>query len=161
MGRYDDLQNFLNHLSAQWNLGTAIPVTINEGATDLPASVTVNGISLSAGVFNGKFFPNRQLTFAATAPEGKAVKGWKVVTTPKTGSQQTQEYSGSELTLTPTDSKSIAIEAILGDVTGIHEVVNSLPSTANNQYYDLMGNKVTTPQPGKIYICNGKKILWR
>ena len=152
---------FLTHLSTQWNLGTAIPVTINKGVTDLPDSVTVNGIGLSAGVFNGKFFPNRQLTIAAKAPEGKVVKGWKVVTTPKSGSQQTQEYEGSTLVLTPTDSKSIAIEAILSDASGIYEVANSQPSTANSLYYDLMGNKVTTPQHGKIYIRNGKKVLWR
>ena len=123
--------------------------------------MTVNGIGLSAGVFNGKFFPNRQLTIAAKAPEGKVVKGWKVVTTPKSGSQQTQEYEGSTLVLTPTDSKSIAIEAILSDASGIYEVANSQPSTANSLYYDLMGNKVTTPQHGKIYIRNGKKVLWR
>ena len=151
---------FLTHLSTQWNLGTAMPVTINKGVTDLPDSVTVNGIRLSAGVFDGKFFSNRQLTIAAKAPEGKVVKGWKVVTTPKTGSQQTREYEGSTLTLTPSDSKSIAIEAILGDASGIHELANNPRSTSQGPYFDLLGNKVTTPQRGRIYILNGKKILW-
>ena len=41
--------------------------------------------------------------------------------------------------------------------TGIEEVANSQQSKANSQLYDLLGNKVSTPQAGRIYIQNGKK----
>ena len=30
---------------------------------------------------------------------------------------------------------------------------------ADNIYYDLLGRKVTAPQPGNVYICNGKKVV--
>lgn len=112
---------FLNHLSGQWNLGTAIPVTINKGVADMPDSVTVNGIKLSKGVFDGKFFPNRQLTITATAPEGKTIAGWKVTTTPTSGSKQTKNYEGSKLELTPANCKSMSIEVIFGVGSGISE----------------------------------------
>ena len=113
--------NFYNHIGKKWNLGTAFPVTINKGVAELPEDVTVNGIKLSEGVFDGKFFPNRQLTITATAPEGKTIAGWKVTTTPASGSKQTENYEGSELVLTPASCKSMSIEVIFGVGSGISE----------------------------------------
>jgi hypothetical protein len=113
--------NFLDFLSAQYNLGTAFPVTINKGVADVPEDVTVNGIKLSEGVFDGKLFPNRQLTITATAPEGKTIAGWKVTTTPTSGSKQTKNYEGSKLVLTPASCKSMSIEAIFSIGSGISE----------------------------------------
>lgn len=37
--------------------------------------------------------------------------------------------------------------------------VEDLPVNEDGEYYDLLGRKVTHPQPGNLYICNGKKIL--
>jgi hypothetical protein len=113
--------NFYNHIGKKWNLGTAFPVTINKGVVELPETVTVNGIKLSEGVFDGKFFPNRQLTITATAPEGKTIAGWKVTTTPTSGSKQTKNYEGSKLELTPANCKSMSIEVIFGVGSGISE----------------------------------------
>ena len=113
--------NFLDFLSAQYNLGTAFPVTINKGVADMPEDVTVNGIKLSEGVFDGKLFPNRQLTITATAPEGKTIAGWKVTTTPASGSKKTENYDGDELVFTPASCKSMSIEAIFSIGSGISE----------------------------------------
>lgn len=113
--------NFYNHIGKKWNLGTAFPVTINKGVSELPETVTVNGINLSKGVFDGKLFPNRQLTITATAPEGKTIAGWKVTTTPASGSKKTENYDGDELVLTPTSCKSMSIEAIFSIGSGISE----------------------------------------
>ena len=113
--------NFYNHIGKKWNLGTAFPVTINKGIADMPEDVTVNGIKLSEGVFDGKLFPNRQLTITATAPEGKTIAGWKVTTTPASGSKKTENYDGDELVLTPASCKSMSIEAIFSIGSGISE----------------------------------------
>ena len=102
-------------MSSQWKLGTAIPVTVNKDVTDLPDSVVVNDIALSEGIFDGKLFPNRQYVITGKAPEGKAIKGWKVT---KDGKSNT--INNSELALTlEAGIKSVSIEAILGDETGI------------------------------------------
>ena len=154
-------EQFYKHIGNKWSLGTAFPVTINKGITDMPETVSVNDILLSKGTFDGKFFPNRQLTIAATAPEGKVVTGWKVVTTPTSGSKSTKEYEGSELVFTPTACKSIAIEAVIGETNGIEDIAISQQPAANGQPYDLMGNKVTTPKAGRVYIQNGKKIVMK
>ena len=151
---------FTQHLGTQFNLGTAIPVTINKGITNIPDSVTVNGILLSEGVFDGKFFPNRQLTIAAKASEGKVVTSWKVVTTPTSGSKKTKEYEGSELTFTPTACKSIAIEPVFGDTNGIETIENGELRMKDSPIYDLKGNKVANPTKG-LYIQNGKKIIMK
>ena len=113
--------NFYNHIGKKWNLGTAFPVTINKGVADVPEDVTVNGIKLSEGVFDGKFFPNRKLTITATAPEGKTIAGWKVTTTPASGSKKTENYDGDELVFTPASCKSMSIEAIFSIGSGISE----------------------------------------
>lgn len=44
--------------------------------------------------------------------------------------------------------------------TGIIRTTND-KSQAVNVLYDLMGRRVTTPQVGKLYILNGKKMIFR
>jgi hypothetical protein len=154
-------EHFYKHIGDKWNLGTAFPLTINKGLTEMPSEVTVNGIKLSEGVFDGRYYPNRQLKVSASGAGGKSVVGWKVVTTPTSGSKQTKEYEGSELDITLTPCKSVSIEALLGVGSGIQNIETAEHKMQDAEIYDLMGNKVKTPQTGKIYIQNGKKISWR
>ena len=44
--------------------------------------------------------------------------------------------------------------------TGITRTTNDKSQTVN-VLYDLMGRRVTTPQVGKLYILNGKKMIFR
>ena len=44
--------------------------------------------------------------------------------------------------------------------TGIARMTNEKPQMTNG-LYDLMGRRVTTPQVGKLYILNGKKMIFR
>ena len=143
---------FLQHMSSQWNLGTAVKLTINK--TEQDVAITVNGIKLSGKTFDGKFFPNRELVITGTAPEGKVVTGWKL------SGGKNEEIAGSELTLNMTTSE-LTIEPILGDAAGIQTIESSASTTDHSDIYDLLGNKVKTPQTGRIYIQNGKKLLWQ
>ena len=116
-------------------------------------TLTFNGIQLTGNVFDGKYYAGRTITLTATAnEEGKMVTGWKIV------GGANKEVQGSELTL-QMPSSSTVITPIIGNATGIEEVANSQRPTANSQLYDLMGNKVSTPQAGRIYIQNGKKMV--
>lgn len=142
---------FLDHMSSQWKLGTAIPVTVNKDVTDLPDSVVVNDIALSEGIFDGKLFPNRQYVITGKAPEGKSIKGWKVT---KDGKSNTVNNSELALTL-EAGIKSVSIEAILGDETGISTAsvqplwqwkrtiggvnVSNVPAGEKVSLYDLRG----------------------
>lgn len=141
---------FLQHMSSQWKLGTAVKLNINK--TEQDVAITVNGIKLSGKMFDGKFFPNRELVITGTAPEGKVVTGWKL------SGGKNEEIAGSELTLNMTSS-ALTIEPILGDASGINDI--SANPAKSEAIYDLMGNKVETPMSGRIYIRSGKKLIWK
>ena len=143
-------KNFYKFIGDQWNLGTPVALTVNQSEQDV--ALTINGIDVSNKTFDGKYFANRQLTITGTAPEGQEVKGWKL------SGAKTEEVNGSELTINMT-AKALNIEPVLGISSGIKTIENNILATKD--IYDLMGNKVTTPKAGRIYIQNGKKIIWR
>ncbi len=105
--------NFYKHIGNKWSFGSPIALTVNSDKQDV--SITMNGIKLSKGTFDGKFFANRTITLNGEAPEGMEVKGWKV-----TGSVN-KEVEGSNLTM-QMPSGSIAINPIVGESTGISEL---------------------------------------
>ena len=143
-------KNFYKFIGDQWSLGSPVALTINKNAQDI--ELTINGIKVSNKTFDGKYFANRQLTITGTAPEGQEIKGWKL------SGAKTEEVNGKELAINMT-AKALNIEPILVISSGIENIENNILATKD--IYDLMGNKVTTPKAGRIYIQNGKKIVWR
>ena len=113
---------FTNYIGERYQLGDAIPVTINKDASEMPDSVIVNDIPLSKGVFDGKLFPNRLITVSGIAPEGKSIKEWEVIIK-KNGSTTTEKKAGAEFSMTMPTCESLAIKAILGEGTSINEAI--------------------------------------
>ena len=145
---------FYQHIGSQWNLGTPRTLTINKTQKS-DIEITFNDIKLSGSVFDGKYFKDRTISLSATATEeGKAVTGWKV-----TGAIN-KEVQGSELTLQMPNG-NIAIEPIVSVGSGIETILSSDIRHQTSDIYDLLGNKTATPQKGRIYIQNGKKITWQ
>ena len=145
---------FYQHIGSQWNLGTPRTLTINKTQKS-DIEITFNDIKLSGSVFDGKYFKDRTISLSATATEeGKTVTGWKV-----TGAIN-KEVQGSELTLQMPNG-DIAIEPIVGVGSGIETILSSDIRHQTSDIYDLLGNKIATPQKGRIYIQNGKKITWQ
>ena len=143
-------KNFYKFIGDQWKLGSPVALTVNKNAQDV--ALSINGINVSNKTFDGKFFANRQLTITGTAPEGQEIKGWKL------SGARTEEVNGSELAINMT-AKALNIEPILATSSGIKNIENNILATKD--IYDLMGNKVTMPKAGRIYIQNGKKIVWK
>lgn len=162
----DELNNVRNWISKRTNemykqlgnefsMGSPKALTINKTAKCALAELTFNGVPVTEKVFDGNFFKDRTITLTATSAEsGKIVTGWKV-----TGAVS-KEVSGSELTLTMPNG-SIDINPVLGSADGIDEIEYATPALSKDEeaVYDLQGRKVTTPQAGRIYIQNGKKIM--
>ena len=142
--------NFYKFIGDQWKLGSPVALTVNKNAQDV--ALIINGINVSNKTFDGKFFANRQLTITGTAPEGQEIKGWKL------SGARTEEVNGNELAINMT-AKALNIEPILATSSGIKNIENNILATKD--IYDLMGNKVTMPKAGRIYIQNGKKIVWK
>ena len=144
--------NFLKHLKNQWGLSTPNKLTINN--TNQDVEITFNGVKLSKNTFNGKFFNGRTITLSGKAPEGKTIIGWKA-----TG-VEIKQYDGETVSLMMPNS-TLDISPILDVDTGIENVERPVLASQSTVLYDLMGNMVKTPLAGKIYIKNGKKVMWR
>lgn len=73
------------------------------------------------------------------------------------------KYTGTALNgfksyLTLGSSSNGFVIALPGDdLTGINDATDA---TQTGEYIDLLGNKVSNPQKGQIYICNGKLIKY-
>ena len=147
-------ENFYQFIANKWNLGTAKALTINK-TNKSDVEIVFNDIKLSGTVFDGKFFKDRTITLSATAnEEGKEVLGWKL-----TGAIN-KEYQGSELTLQMPNG-SLIINPIVGIGSGIEDIELATINRQPSDIYDLQGRKITTPQAGRVYIQDGKKIIWR
>lgn len=94
-------------------------MTINQKVENASAlTVTFNGIPLTEGVFNGKFFPDRTITLEGQAPEGKFISGWTIETKTSSGTD-TRQMDGESCSFLMPSCTSIAINAILSVSTGI------------------------------------------
>ena len=154
--------NFYRFIGDQWkNLGKAIPVTINKGNSDKVESVTVNDYKLSKGVFDGKLFPSTELYISSMASGDNSIVGWRVIYNPSTDNEEIETFDGNDVTFILKDCKSATIEPIFKVGTGIQTIKETASKADNAAIYDLLGNKVTTPKAGRIYIRNGKKETWR
>ena len=140
---------FYKHIGDQWKLGSPVGLTINK-STKADIEITFNGIKMSNNVFDGKYFKDRAMTISG----GEEVKGWRL------SGAISEDVAGSVLTINMTSSP-LKIEPLFEEVTGIQTIENSELSIDNAAIYDLLGNKITTPQTGRIYIQNGKKITWQ
>ncbi len=163
-GSYDDeLRNARNWLSLRTNifykqlgdyykLGNPIIMTVNQNL-DEPMELTFNGIPLSERVFNGKYYPDREVTITGHAPEGKTIRGWHILTVSSSGAV-TSQIDGETCQFVMPVCSSLAVNAILSDVSAIsslHDdgwtwhrdgrqlVVSGVPSGTRIQLFGLNG----------------------
>jgi hypothetical protein len=147
---------FYTHLKNYYNLGTLTNMTVNKelseaDAKDIP--FYFNGVKLTKGVFDGKFFQNRSVTLEGTAENGKKVVGWTVTKT-VSGNTTTTQVDGSQYAFTMPACTKLQINAITGIDTGINDVestvwawqyangtlsVNDVAAGTRVSLYDLSG----------------------
>ena len=140
---------FYKHIGDKWNLGTAIPLTINK--ENLDATITFNDITLSENIFDGKFFAGRNIQLSGVAEEeGKEVVGWKI---DKDGS--VSEETGATLNIEMPNCKKLAITPIigLGGASGIREM--ALDGQNVKAIYNLQGVQQKALQKGVNIIVYG------
>ena len=150
---------FIKQMADFYKLGTAISMTINkdvEGAED--TSICFNGVKLTKGTFDGKFFQDRAITLEGDPESDKVVTGWKIVT----NGSNTEEVQGSRLEMVMPQCTSLAITALI-ETNGIRTISNE--TTKAQDIYDLNGRKVRSGStsleglPRGIYIVGGKKVI--
>lgn len=141
-------------LGKQYDLGTPIPMSVNQDLEDASAlDVTFNGVPLTKGVFNGKFFADRSITLEGQAPEGQVISGWTIVTKSSSGTD-TRQIDGERCALLMPQCTNLAINAILSKSTGIDTlskpswtwqrdgdrlILSGVPVGTQVKLYDLKG----------------------
>jgi len=145
--------NFINHMKNQWNLGTAIPVTINkEVATgELPDEVYINGIKLTKGVFDGKLFLNRNITLEGKTNNGNglSVTKWKIKTIAN-GVENTTYSNGPTYTFNVPSCTKLSINAVMVEKPEVAIGQRGAVSYSSTKALDF------TDQPVEAYIVTAK-----
>ncbi|MBR1687318.1 MAG: CotH kinase family protein, partial [Prevotella sp.] len=155
--------SFYQQLANYYQLGSPTVLRVNQNLSDddlQRVSISFNGITLSEGRFDGKFFRDRSVTLKGTPVDGKQVTGWNIIITGSNGRTE-NTVQGAEYTFTMPQCSQMAVNAILGEATGIDEVPAVQPQ-AGDAYYTLDGRRLSAKptRPG-IYLHGGRKVVVR
>lgn len=147
---------FYKHIADYYDLGSPMPLVVNEAkAKDI--EITMNGVKLSEGFFDGKFFRNRRMTVSGKSlQEGTAVTGWTISKTATNGATTTETAEGAEYSFLMPTCKSLTINPIIGVDTGISSVeADNAPATR----YTLGGVRIpnNTQHKGITIVKQGGK----
>ena len=112
---------FLEHVRNYYKLDSTIPMTINSGQGSVNAAITFNGVKLTKGVFDGKYYKGQKVTLNST-PAGEQVVSWTVVVVAASGTTTT-EYSGPSCSFDMPSCTKVIVNAKFGAADGIDEVV--------------------------------------
>lgn len=118
--------NFYQQLATYYSLGTPTAMMINQSLTsdDLnKVKISINGVNLTKGTYNGKFFANRSVTLMGTPVDGKEVTGWNI-TQVSTSGVTNNKVDGSIYQFTMPTCSSLTINVILGNTNGINQISN-------------------------------------
>ena len=150
---------FYKYLAEYYHLGTPLPLTVNKSMDENQRGeieILMNGVKLSEAFFDGKFFKDRRMTITGSSlKDGYAITGWKVTTTDNSNVQKTEVVEGAEYSFLMPSCRSMAIEAIIGEDTGINSVI---VDSKNAEHYNLKGVRIKGTNSTEIIISRqGKK----
>ena len=115
--------SFYNQLADYYDLGMPLTLLVNRNLkeNDLKdVEISMNGVKLSKGIFDGRFFAGRAITLKGTGKGNSMVTGWKVI---KNGT--TEVVDGDTYSFNMMTSGSMIVEAILEKTNGIVSVANN------------------------------------
>lgn len=171
-----------NHLASYYSMGTPTPLVINAPlpfATLQGLRVSFNGVELSEGNFNGRFYEGSEIhlhprpvtdadveayrrmklcaegALPATFRDDVApqqVVGWRVTTIGSNGTQTIHEYDTSDLDITMPACACLQIVAITEEASAIEYLAADSSTGYPLTTYDLQGRASTSSRPAGIYL---------
>lgn len=114
--------SFYQQLANYYKLGSPTPLKINglvsdEDLTDV--EISFNGIKLSEGRFDGKFFAGRQVSLQANGNAGRQVTGWRITFVSSDRPTEITEVSGSRYDFLMPTCNNLMINALFNEPNGI------------------------------------------
>ena len=116
---------FYQQLADYYTTGNPVALTINKDINSeelKKVRILFNGVPLSEGVFDGKFFTNRSITLQGEETDGENVTGWTVTTVNSNGSSSTTTVQGKDYSFFMPSCKQLNIKATIGKATGIRQM---------------------------------------
>ena len=112
---------FYQHLSVFYHLGKPIPLTIHRGNGEEleDVDISVNGVQLSEGLFDGKWYANRHLVVECSRNNYPDKMGWVVTTISEEGDTVISLIDGTRYETDMPLASRMTISLIGGDVSGI------------------------------------------
>ena len=151
--------NFYQQLADFYHCGSPTLLTVNKA---IPSdrldgvTISINNISLSQPIFDGKFFSGHEVILRADGGQ-QPVEGWRVVQVNNDGSQSENIVNGEQYTFTMPSCKSLTINALF-------EVAGVCTMTASDQqsdiWYTIDGRRLNgRPQHQGLYINAKRKVV--
>lgn len=143
---------FYNALAKYYKLGPLSNLKINSvvNADDLAnIDIIVNGIKLSKGKLDGKFFQDRTLTLSSSTRGSKKVIGWNITINGETTGELEPVY-----TFKMPKANDVFVDAIINNATdGIENVISG--NTDAETYKYIENGNLYIKRNGKTYNANG------
>ncbi len=154
-------EQFYKHLADYYKLGTPLRMVVNQtsSASDLEeVQFVFNGVRLTNGKFDGKFFAGRHIDIQSVPTGGRQVEGWKLKITNGTGTNIIQ-IDGPLLSYTMPQSGTLSIEAQYADRTDDIDQIATARTWTYHKYTDhIVLSGVTAGTPVTAYTVGGAKI---
>ena len=111
---------FYQQLADFYNLGTPIPMTINWERTEAPdVDITFNGVRLSDGMFDGKFFAGRNIVLEGSEGGGMEVTGWQIERKYANGTVNSRFVRGTRLAMTMPQCARLDVTPVVANASAI------------------------------------------
>ena len=145
------------HLADFYQLGEPYPLIVNQTTASEEIEISINGVKLQTGQFNGYFFADREIKLEAKSKDGSSIYGWSVLTENESGSREILSI-GDTYSFKMPKCKRIIINPLLSETTGIYEKKTS-PTWSyiiDNNTIELKG--VDRGEQVLLYNMNGTLI---
>ncbi len=149
---------FYDHLSSFFSLKKPVSLTIDKGSEN-NRTLVVNGIHLSSNEFDGKFFPDRNLTVQSVSDsDGLYVNGWEVTVTAG-GQTSSSTYKTETLSIVMPEGNHVSVRAILStEPLAVDEIKGDFYPDAPCEIYDTTGRYIGTLAQSSLPLNLSKGI---
>ena len=153
---------FYKFVAEYYGVGTPTALTVNKSLAEEEmdgTTIEMNGVKLSKGKFDGKFYADRKLTVSSNSPR---IKGWKIIIT-RNGNNEEKEVEGNSYSFVMPSCTKMSVEAVLGEDTSVDSITDN--NKTSSDIVTLTGivvrkNATTTQglRPG-VYLWKNRKVV--
>ncbi len=150
---------FHQYLAEYYNLEPLVPFAIEKNSVDEENNeIFFNGVKLSEGTFDGKYFQGRDVTLNGKIGDREII-AWQVDTETEPGSVTSETVLGDIYEFTMPECQRLTVTPLSEDAMSVFSVTSDARKISDNHWYTLDGRRLDVKPTRKgIYIQGGRKI---